>query len=342
MKFIDEATIEIYAGAGGDGCSSFRREKFVPRGGPDGGDGGRGGDVVLVADNAVNTLAQFRYTRSFSATDGRAGAGRNRTGGSGEECRIRVPVGTLVFDSSTREKIVDLNRSGAYFTVAAGGRGGAGNARFKSSINRAPRRTIPGSAGDQRSLRLELQVLAEVGLLGLPNSGKSTFLRAVSGARPKVADYPFTTLHPELGVVQLGLESSFVIADIPGLIEGASSGVGLGVQFLKHLRRTRLLLHLVDVGSVGGPEPVDGVRVLEKELTVFDKTLSDRPRWLLLNKIDLVSEARIDRLKTEIIDKLGWTGRVYTTSGINRVGCQTVIQDAWKWLKEEEMRNEPV
>jgi GTP-binding protein len=342
MKFIDEATIEICAGTGGDGCSSFRREKFVPRGGPDGGDGGRGGDVVLVADNAVNTLAQFRYTRSFSATDGRAGAGRNRTGASGEECRIRVPVGTLVFDSSTREKIVDLDRPGAYFTVAAGGRGGVGNARFKSSINRAPRRTVPGSAGDQRSLRLELQVLAEVGLLGLPNSGKSTFLRAVSGARPKVADYPFTTLHPELGVVQLGLESSFVIADVPGLIEGASCGVGLGVQFLRHLRRTRLLLHLVDVGSVGGSESIEGVRVLEKELTVFDKVLSDRPRWLLLNKIDLVSEPRIDRLKTEMIDKLGWTDRVYMTSGINRVGCQAVIQDIWKWLKEEEVRDESV
>ena len=334
MQFIDEATIEIGAGSGGDGCASFRREKFVPRGGPDGGDGGRGGDVVLVADNAVNTLAQFRYTRRFSAKDGRPGAGRNRTGASGDECRIRVPVGTLVFDSFTHEQIVDLDRSGSNFTVAVGGRGGVGNARFKSSINRAPRRTIPGAAGDQRRLRLELQVLAEVGLLGLPNSGKSTFLRAVSDARPKVADYPFTTLNPELGVVDLGPDSSFVIADIPGLIEGASGGVGLGVQFLKHLRRTRLLLHLVDVGSDDGIEPIDSVRVLEKELAVFDKTLSDRPRWLVLNKIDLVPESRVDALKAEIADKLNWKAPVYVTSGINRFGCQTVVQEVWKWLQE--------
>ncbi len=342
MQFIDEATIEICAGSGGDGCASFRREKYIPRGGPDGGDGGRGGDVVLVADNAVNTLAQFRYTRIFSAKDGRPGAGRNKTGASGDECRIRVPVGTLVFDSFTREQIVDLDRSGADFTVAVGGRGGVGNARFRSSVNRAPRRTIPGAAGDQRTLRLELQVLAEVGLLGFPNSGKSTFLRAVSDARPKVADYPFTTLHPELGVVDLGPDSSFVMADIPGLIEGASGGVGLGVQFLRHLRRTRLLLHLVDVGSGDGIEPVDSVRVLEKELGEFDQTLSDRPRWLVLNKTDLVPASRVEALKAEITDKLGWKGPVYVTSGINRFGCQTVIQEIWKWLQDQKVHDEPV
>ena len=342
MQFIDEATIEICAGSGGDGCASFRREKYIPRGGPDGGDGGRGGDVVLVADNAVNTLAQFRYTRIFSAKDGRPGAGRNKTGASGDECRIRVPVGTLVFDSFTREQIVDLDRSGADFTVAVGGRGGVGNARFRSSVNRAPRRTIPGAAGDQRTLRLELQVLAEVGLLGFPNSGKSTFLRAVSDARPKVADYPFTTLHPELGVVDLGPDSSFVMADIPGLIEGASGGVGLGVQFLRHLRRTRLLLHLVDVGSGDCIAPVDSVRVLEKELGEFDKTLSDRPRWLVLNKTDLVPASRVEALKAEITDKLGWKVPVYVTSGINRFGCQTVIQEIWKWLQDQKVHDEPV
>ena len=238
--------------------------------------------------------------------------------------------------------LFDLDRSGADFTVAVGGRGGVGNARFRSSVNRAPRRTIPGAAGDQRTLRLELQVLAEVGLLGFPNSGKSTFLRAVSDARPKVADYPFTTLHPELGVVDLGPDSSFVMADIPGLIEGASGGVGLGVQFLRHLRRTRLLLHLVDVGSGDGIEPVDSVRVLEKELGEFDKTLSDRPRWLVLNKTDLVPASRVEALKAEITDKLGWKGPVYVTSGINRFGCQTVIQEIWKWLQDQKVHDEPV
>ena len=336
MKFVDEATIEVLAGKGGDGCLSFRREKFVPRGGPDGGDGGRGGDVVLVADGGINSLAQFRYKRKFSAVDGKGGAGRNRTGAGGEDCRIRVPAGTLVFDADTKERITDINRSDTTFVVAQGGRGGVGNMRFKSSTNRAPRRTVPGTPGDARTLRLELQVLADVGLLGLPNAGKSTFLRAVSQARPKVADYPFTTLHPQLGVVDIDVDSSFVIADIPGLIDGAAAGAGLGVRFLNHLRRTRLLLHMVDVGPEISNDPVADIKTVENELAAFDPDLASRPRWLVLNKVDLMSDEEADQIVQTLVESLSWTSPSFVVSGLTGKGCRELVFGVQGWLTKQD------
>ena len=336
MKFVDEATIEVLAGKGGDGCLSFRREKFVPRGGPDGGDGGRGGDVVLVADGGINSLTQFRYKRKFSAVDGKGGAGRNRTGAGGEDCRIRVPAGTLVFDADTKERITDINRSDTTFVVAQGGRGGVGNMRFKSSTNRAPRRTVPGTPGDARTLRLELQVLADVGLLGLPNAGKSTFLRAVSQARPKVADYPFTTLHPQLGVVDIDVDSSFVIADIPGLIDGAAAGAGLGVRFLNHLRRTRLLLHMVDVGPEISNDPVADIKTVENELAAFDPDLASRPRWLVLNKVDLMSDEEADQILQTLVESLSWTSPSFVVSGLTGKGCRELVFGVQGWLTKQD------
>ena len=336
MKFVDEATIEVLAGKGGDGCLSFRREKFVPRGGPDGGDGGRGGDVVLVADGGINSLAQFRYKRKFSAVDGKGGAGRNRTGAGGEDCRIRVPAGTLVYDADTKERITDINRSDTTFVVAQGGRGGVGNMRFKSSTNRAPRRTVPGTPGDARTLRLELQVLADVGLLGLPNAGKSTFLRAVSQARPKVADYPFTTLHPQLGVVDIDVDSSFVIADIPGLIDGAAAGAGLGVRFLNHLRRTRLLLHMVDVGPEISNDPVADIKTVENELAAFDPDLASRPRWLVLNKVDLMSDEEADQILQTLVESLSWTSPSFVVSGLTGKGCRELVFGVQGWLAKQD------
>jgi len=336
MKFVDEATIEVLAGKGGDGCLSFRREKFVPRGGPDGGDGGRGGDVVLVADGGINSLAQFRYKRKFSAVNGKGGAGRNRTGAGGEDCRIRVPAGTLVYDADTKERITDINRSDTTFVVAQGGRGGVGNIRFKSSTNRAPRRTVPGTPGDARTLRLELQVLADVGLLGLPNAGKSTFLRAVSQARPKVADYPFTTLHPQLGVVDIDVDSSFVIADIPGLIDGAAAGAGLGVRFLNHLRRTRLLLHMVDVGPEISNDPVADIKTVENELAAFDPDLASRPRWLVLNKVDLMSDEEADQILQTLVESLSWTSPSFVVSGLTGKGCRELVFGVQGWLKKQD------
>ena len=334
MIFVDEAIIEVFAGRGGDGCLSFRREKFVPRGGPDGGDGGRGGNVALVTDGGVNSLAPFRYKRKFSAVNGKGGAGRNRTGAGGDDCRIRVPAGTLVFDADTKERITDLNRLDTVFVVAQGGRGGVGNMRFKSSTNRAPRRIVPGAPGDVRTLRLELQVLADVGLLGLPNAGKSTFLRAVSQARPKVADYPFTTLHPELGVVDVDTDSSFVIADIPGLIKGAATGVGLGVRFLNHLKRTRLLLHLVDVGSKTLNDLVVDIQTVEYELAEFDSDLAGGPRWLVLNKVDLMPDKEADRILQDLAESLGWTSPVFAVSGITGKGCRGVMLEIQRWLTQ--------
>ena len=336
MKFVDEATIEVLAGKGGDGCLSFRREKFVPRGGPDGGDGGRGGDVVLVADGGINSLAQFRYKRKFSAVNGKGGAGRNRTGAGGKDCRIRVPAGTLVFDADTKERITDINRSDTTFVVAQGGRGGVGNIRFKSSTNRAPRRTVPGTPGDARTLRLELQVLADVGLLGLPNAGKSTFLRAVSQARPKVADYPFTTLHPQLGVVDIDVDSSFVIADIPGLIDGAAAGAGLGVRFLNHLRRTRLLLHMVDVGPEISNDPVADIKTVENELAAFDPDLASRPRWLVLNKVDLMSDEEADQILQTLVESLSWTSPSFVVSGLTGKGCRELVFGVQGWLTKQD------
>ncbi len=323
MKFVDEATIRIEAGDGGNGCLSFRREKFIPRGGPDGGDGGDGGSIYLRGAAGLNTLVDFRHHRLYRATRGSNGAGRNRTGKSGENRVIDVPLGTLVRDAATDELIGDLTRDDETLVVAQGGKGGLGNTRFKSSINRAPRRTTPGTPGEQRELRLELQVLADVGLLGLPNAGKSTFLRALSEARPKVADYPFTTLYPHLGVVRVEAHRSFVVADIPGLIEGAAQGLGLGVRFLKHLARTRILLHLIDAAPLGpDADPVADARTVIAELARFSPELAGRERWLVLNKIDLLPEAEREARCRRIVEELAWDGPVYRIAAIRGEGCR--------------------
>jgi GTP-binding protein len=336
MKFVDEVTIQVVAGKGGDGCLSFRREKFVPRGGPDGGDGGDGGSVYLVVDEGLNTLADFRYTRRFEAGNGEPGSGRQRSGAKGRDVEIRVPPGTLVYDNDTDELIGDLVNRGDRLLVARGGRHGLGNTHFKSSTNRAPRRITKGEPGEARELRLELQVLADVGLLGLPNAGKSTLIRQVSAARPKVADYPFTTLHPHLGVVRIGVDQSFVVADVPGLIEGAAAGAGLGVHFLKHLARTRLLLHLVDIGTAQDFEEIrHAIRTIEQELRNHDEKLYQRERWLVLTKADLlapeVAEERVEQVRREVAD-----GRpVYLVSGATGKGCDELMRAAQRWLEQD-------
>ncbi len=330
MKFIDEATIEVRAGDGGNGCVSFRREKYIPFGGPDGGDGGDGGSVYLEAECGVNTLADFRHKRKFLAERGQNGMGKNRTGKSGADLFIEVPVGTIVHEEDTGELIGDLVRTGQRLLVARGGFHGLGNTRFKSSTNRAPRQSKPGTPGEVRHLRLELKLLADVGLLGMPNAGKSTLIRAVSSARPKVADYPFTTLYPNLGVVRVAEQRSFVMADVPGLIEGAAQGVGLGVQFLRHLSRTRLLLHLVDIGPL--TNPVADIATILKELEQFSPELARRERWLVLNKVDLVApEERQDRCRA-IIDRLGWQGPVYGISGLRREGTDALAHDVMAYI----------
>ena len=338
MKFVDEATIRVEAGKGGNGCVSFRREKYIPFGGPNGGDGGDGGSVYLVTDTGLNTLADFRYQRIFRAVNGENGMGRDRTGKSAENLYIRVPVGTVVFDADTQEQMGDLVQAGDTLLVAQGGFHGLGNTRFKSSTNRAPRQSTPGTPGETRNLRLELNVLADVGLLGMPNAGKSTLIRSVSAARPKVADYPFTTLYPNLGVVSLGLERSFVIADIPGVIEGAAEGAGLGIQFLKHLSRTRLLLHLVDVRPLeGSGDPVANVRCIEQELLKFSETLFQKERWLVLNKIDLLDEQQRDALCRDIVRELDWQGRVFYISAQKKIGTDQLMQEIMHYL-ESKMR----
>lgn len=326
MKFVDEATIHVEAGSGGNGCLSFRREKFIPFGGPDGGDGGDGGSVYLIADESINTLVDFRVKRRFRAESGRGGSGGNCTGKAGEDCYIRVPVGTEITDVQTQEMIGDLTVAGQTMLVARGGAHGLGNTRFKSSTNRAPRKTTKGKPGEERELRLELKVLADVGLLGLPNAGKSTLIRAVSAARPKVADYPFTTLHPNLGVVSVGEHRSFVIADIPGVIEGAAEGAGLGIQFLKHLSRTRLLLHLVDVRPPGDvSDPVDDIRIIEKEIAKFSPDLARRERWLVLNKVDLLPPDQREQRCADIVARLGWSGPVFYISALNQDGTRELM-----------------
>ncbi|MEA3292532.1 MAG: Obg family GTPase CgtA [Pseudomonadota bacterium] len=340
MRFVDEATIRVTAGKGGNGSPSFRREKYVPRGGPDGGDGGRGGSVYLVGRSGLNTLADFRFTRAYRAENGRPGARRNCSGRGGEDIQIAVPLGTIVTDSDTGEQIGDVVREGETLLVARGGSGGLGNTRFKSSVNRAPRKTTPGEPGDERRLDLELKVLADVGLLGLPNAGKSTFLRAVSHARPRVADYPFTTLHPELGVVNVGIGNSFVIADIPGLIEGAAHGAGLGVTFLRHLQRTRLLLHLVDIAPLDESDPVQAVREIVGELRAFDEQLAGRERWLLLNKRDLVDAGALPAMQQDIVDRLDWKGPVFLVSAVTGAGCGEVtnaVMERLNRLREEKV-----
>ncbi len=321
MNFVDEAIIRVTAGKGGNGASSFLREKFRPRGGPDGGDGGDGGSIYLVADSGLNTLADFRFTRHFRARSGEPGSGRECAGRSGEDLVIRVPLGTMVFDDETGELIGDVTGGGDPLLVARGGARGIGNARFKSSVNQAPRKTIPGKPGDERLLRLELKVLADVGLLGRPNAGKSTLLSAVSSARPRVADYPFTTLHPQLGVVDVG-DAGFVMADIPGLIAGAAHGVGLGIDFLKHLSRTRILLHLVDVAPPEEEDLVVVVREIEAELVAFDETLAGKERWLVLNKCDVLPAEEVAELRADLLARLGWDAPVYEISAATGEGCR--------------------
>jgi GTP-binding protein len=326
MKFVDEATIQVVAGDGGDGCVSFRREKYIPFGGPNGGDGGDGGSVYLVADASLNTLVDFRYQRLHRAERGKNGMGKDMTGRGGADLLIRVPVGTRVFDAETEELIGDILEEGQRLLVAQGGFHGIGNARYKSSTNRAPRQFKPGSEGERRGLFLELILLADVGLLGFPNAGKSSLIRAVSSARPKVADYPFTTLHPNLGVVSLGRGRSFVIADIPGIIEGAAEGAGLGLQFLKHLSRTGLLLHLVDLAPLDDTEhPAEQVRKIEHELAVYSEELAGKERWLVLNKTDLLDPEEVAERQAEVVADLGWQGPVFAISALTGEGTQALM-----------------
>lgn len=334
MRFVDEARIHVSAGKGGDGCLSFRREKYVPKGGPDGGDGGDGGSVWLVADEAMNTLVDYRYSRRFRAKNGEPGRGGNCTGSKGDDLLLKVPVGTMIYDADREELLGDLVEPGQQIKVAQGGFHGLGNTRYKSSINQAPRQTKPGTPGEARNIRLELKVIADVGLLGMPNAGKSTFIRGVSSARPKVADYPFTTLVPNLGVVRVGEQRSFVVADIPGLIEGASEGSGLGIRFLKHLVRTRLMLHLVDVAPIDGADPAQMVQIIADELARFSPTLAGRERWLVLNKMDVVAEDEREALARGIVDRLGWTGPVYALSALAGEGTERLCQDIMVYLEE--------
>jgi GTP-binding protein len=327
MKFVDEATIRVQAGNGGNGCLSFRREKYVEKGGPDGGDGGAGGSVYLIADAAMNTLADFRVARRFRAESGQGGAGRNKTGRSGGDLDVHVPCGTVVHDVDTGELMCDLTEDGQRQMVAAGGRGGLGNTRFKSSTNRAPRKTTNGTPGEGRHLKLELKVLADVGLLGMPNAGKSTLISAMSEARPRIADYPFTTLHPNLGVVRVGMLQSFVMADIPGLIEGAAEGAGLGIRFLRHLQRTGLLLHVVDIAPVDTEEdPAQAVAALERELAKFSAELAEKPRWLVINKIDLLDDDTLALMKQDLLERIDWRGPVFEVSAATGEGTHVLAQ----------------
>lgn len=334
MKFVDEATIFVQAGNGGAGCLAFRREKFIAKGGPNGGDGGDGGSVFLVADESLNTLVDYRFTRSFQAQNGESGKGSNCTGRSGDDLELAVPVGTSVIDDETGVVIGDLTEPGERLKVAQGGWHGLGNTRFKSSVNRAPRQTTPGTPGEGRQLRLELKVLADVGMLGLPNAGKSTFIRAVSAAEPKVADYPFTTLVPSLGVVRTNRHRSFVVADIPGLIEGASDGAGLGIRFLKHLTRCRVLLHLVDICPVDGSDPVESASAIIRELERFSPTLVQRTRWLVLNKTDLLLEEEVAEIRERMIRELSWSGPIYTVSAAEKQGTEALTRDLQNVLDE--------
>ncbi|KZX50711.1 GTPase ObgE [Stutzerimonas frequens] len=338
MKFVDEVSIFVKAGDGGNGMMSFRREKFIEKGGPNGGDGGDGGSVYLEADENLNTLVDYRYPRRFHAQNGQKGGSTDCTGAKGEDLILPVPVGTTVIDAATQEIMGDLTKAGQRLLVAQGGWHGLGNTRFKSSTNRAPRQTTPGKPGDARDLKLELKVLADVGLLGLPNAGKSTFIRSVSAAKPKVADYPFTTLVPNLGVVSVGRYKSFVIADIPGLIEGASEGAGLGIRFLKHLARTRLLLHLVDMAPLDGSDPADAAEVILNELEKFSPALTQRDRWLVLNKADqLLEEEREERVR-QVVERLDWKGPVFVISALESEGTEALSQAIMRYLDERAVR----
>ena len=341
MKFVDEAIIEIAAGNGGNGCLSFRREKYIPKGGPDGGDGGDGGSVFLEADENLNTMVDYRFQRKFRAVNGASGQGRNCRGRSGEDLILKVPVGTTVIDIDTDEVLGDLSEAGQQLKVAQGGFHGLGNTRFKSSINRAPRQTSPGSEGEKRRLKLELKVLADVGLLGMPNAGKSTLIRAISAAKPKVADYPFTTMVPNLGVVRVDPLRSFVVADIPGLIEGAAEGAGLGIRFLKHLTRNRLLLHLVDLAPWDDEAPAEHACAIVREIEAFSPLLAARPRWLVLNKADALDDETRDQRAQEVIDALDWQGPVFVISALAGEGtealCQAIMTQLEEWREAERL-----
>ncbi len=342
MKFVDEAIIKVVAGNGGSGCLSFRREKFIPKGGPDGGDGGDGGSIFLEAKTELNTLIDFRYTRSFKAENGSQGSGSDCTGSKGDDLYISVPVGTIVTVTETGEIIGDLTFPEQKLLVAKGGFHGLGNTRFKSSRNRTPRQTTPGKEGESREIKLELSLLADVGLLGLPNSGKSTLVQTVSAARPKVADYPFTTMVPNLGVVRLDSERSFVIADIPGVIKGASDGAGLGMRFLKHLTRTKLILHLVDINPLDGSSPKHAVEEIERELEKFSPTLATEHRWLVVNKADLLSNDEHERVLKELIADLQWKGRFFLISGATGLGIELLCNSIYSHidnLREKEASN---
>lgn len=335
MKFVDEASIKVHAGKGGNGCLSFRREKYIPKGGPDGGDGGDGGSVILVGTEGLNTLIDFRYTRNFKAENGQQGSSAECTGRGGEDLVLPVPVGTTVIDEETGDVLGDITELDQQLKVAQGGYHGLGNTRYKSSTNRAPRHTSPGKEGEVRELKLELKVLADVGLLGLPNAGKSTFIRSVSAARPKVADYPFTTLVPNLGVVGMSGDKSFVVADIPGLIEGASEGAGLGVRFLKHLTRTRLLLHLVDMMPYDGSTAGENAEVIEQELEKFSPTMASGDRWLVLNKVDLLPEDEVDARCKDVVEHLNWQGPVFRMSGLASQGTKDLCAAIMDHIDEQ-------
>ena len=343
MKFIDEAKIEVVAGDGGNGVASFCREKFRPFGGPDGGDGGKGGSIYAIADRNINTLVDYRLARLHRAKHGENGRGADCYGKGADDIYLRMPVGTLVMDVNDGAIIADLTEHDQVTLLAKGGEGGWGNIHFKTSTNRAPRQKSDGKEGERRELRLELKVLADVGLLGMPNAGKSTFIAAVSNARPKIADYPFTTLHPNLGVVRVSHEKSFVIADIPGLIEGAADGAGLGVQFLRHLQRTRLLLHIVDLAPFDNVDPVKEAKAIVKELQKYDASLYDKPRWLVLNKLDMVPEDERAKRVKDFVKRFGWKGPVFQISALTRDGCEDLIKEIYEYLaiqRQQELRDQ--
>ena len=335
MNFVDDIDVRVAAGSGGHGCLSFRREKYIPRGGPDGGDGGDGGSVFFIASDATNTLVDFRITKIYRAENGTQGSGKNMTGKSGADLEIIVPVGTTISDLDTQEEIGDLKKHGDRIKVAQGGEGGLGNARFKSSTNRAPRKITKGQEGESRHLQLELKLIADIGLLGMPNAGKSSFIRKMSSAKPKVADYPFTTLYPNLGVVSVGMLQSFVMADIPGLIKGAAEGSGLGLEFLRHLERTKILLHILDLSPDNVEmEPIKAFNDIENELKKYSQTLYKKPRWLVFNKIDLVALSDLDEICENIIDAIGWQGKVFRVSAVSGEGCDIIAKNAMEELEK--------
>ena len=341
MKFVDEAFIDVAAGDGGNGCVSFRHEKYKEFGGPDGGDGGRGGHVHALADPNLNTLVDYRFSRRHEAKRGEHGMGSDMFGAAGDDIVLKMPVGTVISDAETGEVLYELLKPGEMITIARGGDGGFGNLRFKSAINRAPRQKTPGWAGEKKSLKLELKVLADVGLLGLPNAGKSTLISAISNARPRIADYPFTTLHPNLGVVRVGPEQSFVVADLPGLIEGASEGAGLGHQFLRHLQRTRLLWHVVDLAPFDDSDPVAQARAIVAELKKYDAALYEKPRWLVLNKIDMIpAEERAARVK-DFLRRFKHKGPVFEISALTHEGCQALAKMAYQHIKAQQVAEQP-